>query len=94
MLLMYDFKFQIAHYCASISREERPLFVVKLEENDNTDRTKEQKEAHTQSEHAYCQYVLPMQIKEIKVTEKYLFDYTFDNKNRLVDSFKFMNYGL
>ena len=60
--MIYGFK--SAHYCASISREERPLFVVKLEENDNTDRTKEQKEAHTQSEHAYCQYVLPMQIKE------------------------------
>lgn len=36
----------LTYYSASISREERPIFVVKLNENDNKDRTKEPKGAY------------------------------------------------
>ena len=54
----------LAYYCASISREERPIFVVKLNENDNKDRTKEPKGALRSAKLAQCQHILSIRVKE------------------------------
>ena len=55
---------RLAYYCASISREERPVFVVKLNENDNKDRTKEPKGALQSAKLAQCQHILSIRVKE------------------------------
>lgn len=54
----------LTYYCASISREERPIFVVKLNENDNKDRTKEPKGALQSAKLAQCQHILSIRVKE------------------------------
>ena len=72
----------LAYYCASISREERPIFVVKLNENDNKDRTKEPKGAYNPRNSLnvsiFCLFVLKK-----NVIINYLFDITYDNRTTL-----------
>ena len=72
----------LAYYCASINREERPIFVVKLNENDNKDRTKEPKGAYNPRNSLnvsiFCLFVLKK-----NVIINYLFDITYDNRTTL-----------
>ena len=72
----------LAYYCASINREERPIFVVKLNENDNKDRTKEPKGAYNPRNSLnvsiFCLFVLKKY-----VIINYLFDITYDNRTTL-----------
>ncbi len=72
----------LAYYCASINREERPIFVVKLNENDNKDRTKEPKGAYNPQNSLnvsiFCLFVLKK-----NVIINYLFDITYDNRTTL-----------
>ena len=73
---------RLAYYCASISREERPIFVVKLNENDNNDRTKEPKGAYNPRNSLnvsiFCLFVLKK-----NVIINYLFDNICDNRTTL-----------
>ena len=80
----------LAYYCASINREERPIFVVRKWQQGQDERTERSIQS---AKLAQCQHILSIRVKEKCNNKLSFWHHVWQQDNFMIYDFKFQIYG-